>query len=213
MVTSLPRAAVRAGVCFAVVVLMTGCGSTQHHSGVAQANKGPEPNSNAIAAPPVFTDCGEVDSVAQAVLLINQGLAEGLVQVTISAKPGDVVDNTRNVPVDSSQVLSGALDNGPVQTIQEADEADTNSLPPARMPCFWDQPATTEPISFQTACGARSSWTTIPSQNSARCFSLLTQPPRQIRSLPRGIALPSESAGQVRRQTAHRNRSTPSSAL
>lgn len=135
MVKALQKLAARVVLALLICLGVTACGS----STLSEAGAGPSSPSEELTpkakiapapAPPAFLDCGGAIDLASAALLVNQGLAEALVKVTITEQPGDVTDNVRDVSVASYQLLSGALDSGPVLTIQEGDEPSSNSLPP-----------------------------------------------------------------------------------
>lgn len=124
-------------------IVVAGCASSQSNtpratdhdatSRTATASRSPVSHKRpqvVVPAPGSLLACGDVSSDADAAQLVVQGEAEAFVKISITAAPGPVFDNTRTLAVADYQVLAGSLSSGGLQQIQEADQSDTNTLPP-----------------------------------------------------------------------------------
>lgn len=111
------------------LVSVAGCGSVSE-----PPNSGTDPSSQGPAETPhphPPTVCEGIRDQTAVETLVGDGDAVALVSVTINQQPGKEYLFQRDVPIDTSQLLSGNLPAGPVETVQESAANDTvNALPP-----------------------------------------------------------------------------------
>jgi hypothetical protein len=79
-----------------------------------------------VPTPP--NTCVGITSTADAYKLVNAGAAVALVSISVSQAPGDTVNDAREVPIDSFQVVAGALPDPNLTQISEDSNGKDNVL-------------------------------------------------------------------------------------